>query len=124
MYMELFRKAKEEVIEYGDVVCMGTDGLVHKVDSVYDIDRIIGICSDTMGFVLGGDCKDVPKDEQCPVGMVGKIWTKVFEDTDINPGDRVTVTPFGNVVRATSKANVFGIAMSKVKDGKVLLVIK
>lgn len=121
-YGEIFRKDKDEVIEYGDIVCLRDDGLVHKVSNEDDMCNIIGICSDTIGMCLGG--ADVPEDEQCPVGIVGKIWVKTQDET-IKTGDHVLATISGNVCKAIKKSeNKFGIVMQGYKDGKVLIFIK
>lgn len=121
-YGEIFRKDKDEVIEYGDIVCLRDDGLVHKVSNEDDMCNIIGICSDTIGMCLGG--ADVPEDEQCPVGIVGKIWVKTQDET-IKTGDHVLATISGNVCKAIKKSeNKFGIVMQEYKDGKVLIFIK
>lgn len=120
-YGEIFRKDKDEVIEYGDVICLGDDGLVHKVKNENDTYNIIGICSNTMGVQLGG--QDIPKEEQCEVGIVGKIWVKT-DDTNIKKGDHVTPTTDGKVEKIAKSRERFAIAMTDVEEGKVLVFIK
>lgn len=84
--------------------------------------NIIGICSDTIGMCLGG--ADVPEDEQCPVGIVGKIWVKTNDET-IKTGDHVIATKDGNVAKIHRRSEEkFGIVMQGYKDGKVLIFIK
>lgn len=114
---EIFRKSTKELIEYGDVVCVGSDGLVHRYDSLkYDITSVIGVCSNTIGFMLGGE--DIPEDERCEVELVGQIWIKTHEPS-ITPGSIVTVDVDGTVRRTSSFANKFGVALTNVIDGKV-----
>ena len=114
---EIFRKNRDEVIEYGDVVCIGRDGLVHKVRNRYDVDRIVGICSDTIGFELGG--QDIPKDEQVEVELVGQIWVKTKSE-EIFPGEWVTANDDGTVSVCTKNNNDrFALALTGVVDGKV-----
>ena len=120
-YGEIFRKSKDEIIEYGDIVYMGSDGLVHKVNTVSDLNLIIGICSDTMGVVLGGE--DIPKDEQVPVGMVGQIKVKT-NSTLITPGRMVKALPDGTVDVTNDPKLKFGIAMENVIDGRVKIIYK
>lgn len=120
-YGEIFRKDKDEVIEYGDVVCLGDDGLVHKVKNENDTYNIIGICSNTMGVQLGG--ADIPEEEKCEVGIVGKIWVKT-DDTNIKKGDHVTPTTDGKVERIAKSRERFAIAMTDTEEGKVLVFIK
>lgn len=116
---EIFRKDKNEVIEYGDVVCIREDGLAHKVSSEQDLDTIIGICSDTIGVQMGG--KDIPKDEQLEVEMLGQIWVKTNE-TNIKPGQLVKVNIDATVSITTNKEEKFGITLTNVIDGKVQIV--
>lgn len=118
---ELFRKSKEEVIDYGDVVYVGEDGLVHKVTTLDNIKSIIGICSDTIGIEMSGDVKDIPEDERVPVEMVGKIWVK-STDTNIKPGCMVKVTPNATVEVTYDKLEKFAIALTEVIDGKCKVV--
>ena len=116
---EIFRKDKDEVIEYGDVVCIREDGLAHKVNSEQDLNTVIGICSNTIGVQMGG--KDIPKDEQLEVEMLGQIWVKTNE-TNIKPGQLVKVNTDATVSVTTNKAEKFGITLTDVVDGKVQIV--
>lgn len=121
-YGEIFRKDKNEVIDYGDIVCLRDDGLVHKVETEDDMYNIIGICSDTIGMCLGG--AELEEAEKCPVGIIGKIWVKTKDET-IKTGDHVIATMFGDVAKTIKKSeNKFGIVMQGYKDGKVLIFIK
>lgn len=115
-YAEVMRKSADENIEYGDLVCMKADGLVHKVSDVSDIDRIIGICSNTAGVILGG--ADIPENEQVIVGFVGQIWTKTNEQY-IMPGQMLKALSNGTVCVTPYKNEKFAIALSEVIDGKV-----
>lgn len=117
---EIFRKSKDEVIEYGDLVCIREDGLAHKVSTEEDLDRIIGICSDTIGVEMGGDTIDLPEEEKLEVEMVGKIWVKT--DDIIKPGDMVQAKPNGKVSKTYTKRDKIGIAMTDVINGKVKIV--
>lgn len=113
---EIFEKSIDEDIEYGDVVCIRSDGLIHKVSSEKDILSIVGICSDTIGYLLGG--KDIPKDRQIEVEMMGQIWVKTNEK-DIIPGQLLKVTSDGKVSITENKEEKFAIALTNVqKDGE------
>ncbi len=113
---EIFEKSKDEDIEYGDVVCVRDDGLIHKVSSEKDILSIVGICSDTIGYLLGG--KDIPKDRQIEIEMMGQIWVKT-DEKDIIPGQLLKVTSDGKVSVTENKEEKFAIALTNVqKDGE------
>lgn len=118
---EIFRKSAEETIEYGDVVCLGEDGLVHKVSCYDDIYNIIGICSNTIGMQLGGE--GIPEEERCEVGIVGKVWTRT-DDESIKPGDHLAPNCNGTITKTEKSVRPFAIAMSKVENGKVLIFIR
>lgn len=117
---EIFRKDKNEVIEYGDLVCLGNDGLVHKINSEEDILNFVGICSDTIGMCLGGI--EIPKEEKCEVELEGKIWAKT--DEDIKAGEHVIPTSNGKVKKTEKTFRPFAIAMTDVKNGKVKIFIR
>lgn len=115
-YAEIMRKSASEIIEPGDLVCVGGDGLIYKVNHESQINSIIGICSDTAGVVLGGD--GIPEEEQVTVGFVGQIWTKVA-DEEIKPGQMLKVEPTGVLSITEDRNEKFAIALTEVVDGKV-----
>lgn len=118
---EIFQKSSNETIEYGDLVCIREDGLVHRINSEKDILNFIGICSDTIGVQLGG--AGIPKEEQCEVELDGKIWAKT-NNLNVKPGDHLIPTKDGKV-DVTKKSNKpFAIAMTKNINGKVKLFIR
>lgn len=118
---EIFEKDPKEIIEYGDIVCIKEDGLVHKLSSVEDIKRIIGICSNTVGIGLGGE--NIPKERQIEVEMIGQVWIKT-DDTTIKPGDMVRVLPNAKVEKTLDVREKVGIAETKTIDNKVRVVIR
>lgn len=116
---EIYRKAIDENIEYGDIVCIRNDGLVHKVSTVKDINNIIGICSNTIGIELGGN--DIPENEQVEVEMLGQIWVKT-DNPDIICGQWVKALPNGKCDLTENRSERLGITISKTLDGKVRIV--
>ena len=118
---EIMRKSKDENIEYGDILCIGNDGLVHKVQLQSDLLRIVGICSNTIGMQLGGS--NIPKDEQVEVGMLGQIWVKT-NDTYLVPGHLVKALPDGTVGFTGNVNEKFGICLTENINGKVKIFYK
>lgn len=118
---EIFRKDSNEEIEYGDLVCLREDGLVHKVESEEDIVSIIGICSDTIGVEMGGI--DIPEPERVEVEMLGQIWVKT-DNLDIRPGHLVRALPNAKVDLIESLDQKIGIAITPTnpETGKVRIV--
>lgn len=115
-FAEILQKDKQEIIEPGDVVCIKNDGLVYKVNESSDINKIIGICSDTAGLILGG--QDLEEEEQVIVGFVGQIWVKTNE-LDIIPGTMLKANADGTVGICQDKKDKFAIALSTVINNKV-----
>ena len=115
---EIFRKDKNEDIEYGDLVCVKSDGLVHKVNSEDDIKTIVGICSNTVGIGLGG--KDIPEDEAIEVEMVGQVWVKT--DEILEAGKMVKALANGTVGITDDINNRIGVTLTSTVDGKVRIV--
>lgn len=116
---ELFRKVKNDNIEYGDIVCLREDGLVHKVETKSDLEKIIGICSNTIGVQMGG--LDIPEDERVEVEMLGQIWVKT-NDTNIKPGCLVKALCDGTVGITYDVTEKFGIAETNVENNKVKII--
>lgn len=117
---EIFRKSKDEIIEYGDIVCVKENGLISKVSTVEDLEYIIGICSDTIGFELGG--KDIPKDEQVEVEMLGQIWIKT-DNKNIKPRSLVKALYNGKVDVTDDKSKAIGITLTDYQNGKVRVYV-
>lgn len=115
---EIFKKDKNENIEFGDLVCIKSDGLVHKVTSDEDINTIIGICSNTVGIGLGG--KDIPEDESIEIEMVGQVWVKTNEI--IEAGKMVKALADGTVGVTDNINNRIGVTLTSTVDGKVRIV--
>ncbi|MDR2650048.1 MAG: hypothetical protein LBB94_10090 [Clostridiales bacterium] len=99
---ELFPRGDDE-IEPGDVLAYDwrTDSVIkaRKADKV-----IVGVCSDTYGFLLGGDKSN--RDKCLAVALAGRVGVKVTGH--VNPGDMLTIS------------NISGIAMRKGKGGCVI----
>ena len=115
---EIFRKDRDENIEFGDLVCIKSDGLVHKVTSEEDINTIVGICSNTVGIGLGG--KDIPEDESVEVEMVGQVWVKTNEI--LEAGKMVKALADGTVGTTDDINNRIGVTLTSTVDGKVRIV--
>lgn len=115
---EIFRKDRDENIEFGDLVCIKSDGLVHKVTSEEDINTIVGICSNTVGIGLGG--KDIPEDESVEVEMVGQVWVKTNEI--LEAGKMVKALADGTVGITDDINNRIGVTLTSTVDGKVRIV--
>lgn len=115
---EIFRKSKSEIIEYGDLVCVKEDGLVHKVNSEEDINTIVGICSNTVGIGLGGN--NIPEEECVVVEMVGQVWVKT--NKDLKAGKMVKALADGTVDYTDNKLEKIGITLTDTEDGKVRIV--
>ena len=118
-FAEILRKDKNEIIESGDSVCIKEDGLVHKINNEQDLQTLIGICSDTAGFILGG--KDIPEEERVIVGLVGQLWVKTNE-LNITPGQIVKMKYDGTVCVTTDRNEKCGITLTNVINGKVRIL--
>lgn len=116
---EIFRKDKNESIEYGDIVCVREDGLVHRVQTTEDLNTIIGVCSNTIGVQLGG--KDIPENEQVEVEMVGQIWIKT-DNSNIKPGQLIKPLINGKCDVTNNNHEKLGVSISNVINGKVRVV--
>ena len=115
---EIFRKDRYENIEYGDLVCVRADGLVHKVATAEDIEHIVGICSDTVGIGLGGN--NIPEDECIEVEMVGQVWVKTNDF--LEAGKMVKALPDGTVTITSDRNEKIGVTLTETIDNKVRIV--
>jgi len=99
-----------ELLELGDVICLSKSSGVTKCNK--DNNAILGILSNTYGFIGNGDHAEDPN--YIPVGIVGQLPVKVASDSDhIDPSDPLTVSPTepGKVVKATKAEFMVGRAL-------------
>lgn len=87
-YAELYRRASlSEDIEPGDVIEVDDNGNYTKSKNRCS-NRVVGVCSDTYGHLLGGE-NELSIEENLkkyiPVGISGRVVVKVVGN--INPGD-------------------------------------
>lgn len=115
-YAEIMKKPFNEDIEPGDILYVGEDGFIHKLENLEHVNSVIGICSDTAGVILGGD--GIPKDEQVIVGFVGQIWAKTNEQ-NIKPGQMLKINEEGTLSLTDNRSEKFAIALTEVNDHKV-----
>lgn len=90
---ELFACNNPKDLEPGDIVIM-TKGKVEKPH--YDSDkRVVGVVSDTYGYLLGGEIRDNIDDygNYVPLGLTGRVRVKL--EGTCNEGDLLTCTKEG-----------------------------
>lgn len=129
-YAENYRKHNiMEIIEPGDIVCLDTlSGSYRKVNKISDLKLVVGVCSDTYGFLLGGD-KKLSKERQAleyiPVGVSGRVYVKT-DDNSILPGNLLKSDINAKAVRAHAGYDtgcIIGKALGTPKNGKVYMQI-
>lgn len=129
-YAENYRKHNIlEIIEPGDIICLDdVSGSYRKVNKISDLKLVIGVCSDTYGFLLGGD-KNMSKEKQAlefmPVGVSGRVYVKTDDDS-ILPGHLLKSDVNAKAVRAFAGYDtgcIIGKALGTPKDGKVYMQI-
>ena len=76
-----FMPAGEKGLEPGDVLVQTESGLTKTAEEKDG--RVVGVYSDTYGFVLGGDKEDAENEDKVPVGIAGKVKVKVKEPVQI-----------------------------------------
>lgn len=129
-YAENYRKHNIlEIIEPGDIVCLDdASGSYRKVNKISDLKLVVGVCSDTYGFLLGGD-KNLSKERQAleyiPVGVSGRVYVKT-DDNSILPGNLLKSDINAKAVRAHAGYDtgcIIGKALGTPKNGKVYMQI-
>ena len=117
----------DEEIEAGDVVYFNDEGKVCKWHEGISSTAIAGVVSseETYGAALGGE--GLEDNQKVPVALKGRVWVKT-DNTFIHAGDILAVDSCGCVYKQDPHIGLdiytIGIATSKEKDGKVLVMIK
>ena len=99
----------------GTSVCQGDNGVVPCTASVSA--KIVGIISEAPSFIGG-----IEGDDKVLVGLVGQL-PATTDGTQIQSGDKVTVTDMGKVTKATGSAFVVGLALENSNDNKVKMLL-
>lgn len=98
-FAEFLKKDKNEIIEYGSVVCLKDDGLAVKCDN--SANNIVGVASQRPAF-LGGENLG---DESIAVGLIGQVQTLVtITNGKIKAGDLLTASDIPGVAAKSTKA--------------------
>lgn len=125
-FAEMF--LSRELLEAGDVVVLDseTNEYVKKATTAYD-NMALGIVSTEPGFLAGAnvDFDDPSADQGYPVGLAGRVPTKVSaENGPIRPGDFLTTsgTP-GVAMKATESGMIIGTALESF-DGPGIGLVK
>ncbi|HUV81310.1 MAG TPA: hypothetical protein VMW21_02205 [Patescibacteria group bacterium] len=111
--------------EGGDLVSVTENLIIEKSSVAYD-SKLIGVVSESPGFILGGGLN---KENSRLVALAGRVAVKVStENGPIVIGDALTssVQP-GVAMKATKAGRVIGIALENYdgynKDGKIMIFI-
>lgn len=118
-----------EIVEPGDIICVDDKTQKYrKVREISDLKLVVGVCSDTYGFLLGGDenmSKEQMALEYIPVGVSGRVYVKT-DDQDILPGNLLKSDVNAKAVRAYASCDrgcIIGKALESPKNGKVYMQI-
>ncbi|MGL5711957.1 MAG: hypothetical protein ACRCX2_02985 [Paraclostridium sp.] len=121
-YAEYYHSTIE--FEPGDIMMLG-DTSNDYVKAVEHSTSVIGVVSDSYGFILGGS--EDNNDDMAPIGLKGKLSVKVTGN--VKNGDFIVPSNIPGVGRAytdtDSTLSIVGLVIdSTLKDGKVLIHIK
>lgn len=118
-----------EIIEPGDIICVDDiTGKYRKIRTMSDLKLVVGVCSNTYGFLLGGE-ENLSKEEMTlkyiPVGISGRVYVKT-DNKNIRPGDLLKPGLDSKATKAYMH-NDFGCIIGKAlecpKNGKVYMQI-
>jgi site-specific recombinase XerD len=102
-FAEYFKKDKDQIIEYGSVVCLNSDGMAVKCDGQNN--KIIGVASEHPAFLGGKNLGN----GSITVGLVGQVETLVADvNGEIKAGDILTTS------------NIPGVAVKAIKAGQII----
>ena len=120
-YAEYFER--NDIINPGEIVALH-EGVCREeyVRATKDSKVIIGVCSDEYAQIIGGK-EDGDNDAYVPVALAGRVHVKVTGD--VNPGDKIVISDKIGIGMADdgSGRQVLGIALTKVKNGKVRMLV-
>lgn len=110
-YAERFEKPVELKTEPGDIIALdkSTETEMYKLAEEGD-SNIVGVHSDEYGMLIGGvaDDEEYNKEHFIPVGMIGRVKTKVIGP--IHKGDRIVPSNIPGVGRVFENGdNMFAI---------------
>jgi hypothetical protein len=116
---ELFKINSNENFEPGDVI-ISKNGIANKTDNNSD-KRVIGVYSDTYGYLLGGDEREGIEDYEgyIPIGISGRVNVKVIGP--VEEGDLLTssnIEGYAKKIKEYIPGTIIGKALESIKEGE------
>ena len=110
-FAEYLKKDKNQIIEYGSIVCMGDNGMAVKCDN--SSNNILGVASERPAF-LGGENLG---DGSVAVGLIGQVETLVsINNGQIKAGDLLTASDIpGVAIKSTKAGQIIGKALEDLR---------
>ena len=115
---------KEEIAKPGDLISLNPDTGKYEITDNFEDKNVVGVQSNTYGYLLGGNRIDGTKDlleledEYYTVALCGKVWVNVIENSYIVPGDLLTSSfEKGKACKSNyrTQGSIIGKALSKPK---------
>lgn len=138
-FAETFTKNnQDEKYKIGDLVSLNPETGKYEITNNYEDKLVVGTISNSYAFLAGGNRVDNTQDiielenEYYTVGLCGKVWVNVIEDSYIKPGDLLTSSlERGKACKSEYKTQgtIIGKALSQPKyfsddeEYKVLMLI-
>jgi hypothetical protein len=108
----------QDALGPGDVVCMGSDGIVTHCSTSFDV-TVVGVYSTDPGFVAGGGDMDENWDGKSPIAMLGIVPVKISAENGlIQLGDLLVSADIpGHAMRCEGVELCFGRTIGKALGG-------
>lgn len=115
---------KEEIAKPGDLITLNPETGKYYICDKFEDNLVVGVQSNTYAFLAGGNRIDSTQDiidledEYFTVGLCGKVWVNVIENSYIKPGDLITSSNVkGKACKSEYKTQgtIIGKSLSKPK---------
>lgn len=109
---------KNEIAEVGEIIALNPETGKYVVCEGYENRLVVGVQSNSYAYLAGGNRINNTQDvfelenEYFTVGIAGKVWVRVIENSYIKPGDRL-VSSFEKGKATKSNYNTPGTIIGK-----------
>lgn len=113
-----------EIAQVGELIALNPETGKYKVCEGFENKLVVGVQSNTYAFLAGGNRINNTQDildleqEYFTVGIAGKVWVRVVDNSNIIPGDLITSSSEkGKGIKSTSctKGTIIGKSLTKPK---------
>ena len=136
-YAELYRKSIPGlIIDPGTVIsCTDSVAMTYAPSNSQTVNQVVGICSDSYGYLLGGDLGETLENNllnYIPVALSGRVKVKIVPHVRVRKGDLLVASkeevgcaePIRGIRKLLSKGRIIGKSLENSEGYKDTILVQ